>query len=85
MPPSRNTLLAWLQEDITKEFDVIQDWLNGKNDAKTDEPRMNIEIVNGIQYDNQLFYFQFPEKFDEETAELVEGNEEEFLASKRHG
>jgi len=79
IPPGVHTLFVWLQEDIAKELNAIEDYLSGKQDyLEYDEPKKNIRIEKGVIYSSSLRYFQFPESFNEEIKSLVEGNEEEF-------
>jgi len=79
IPPGADTYFKWLQESINEEYNAIQAFLDGKMDKRLDEPRLYVEIKNGILYDgNPLTYFKFPNEFDEYVASLMEGNEEEF-------
>jgi len=66
MKPWKSDILSSLKKDIDQEYSAIQDCLDGK----IEEPRTNIRTVKGIEYSESLYYFRFPEFFEEEIEKL---------------
>ena len=65
MKASKTTMLSIIKEQANKEFNALQDYLNGK----IDEPKKTRIIGNVVSEDN-LLYFEYPAEFEKDIAGL---------------
>jgi hypothetical protein len=64
---SKSSWVAYIREKADKEFAAIQDYLSGK----ISEPKKIYTFCNK-RYENSLLYFEYPEDFEEDIADLYD-------------